>query len=113
MILKDYSSKPDRVQQLISEIGFDDLLDTEGISKLLFNRDSDESIKPRGYRILSRTGASEQDIDLLISSFKDLNGIMSLDLDALNKIFNNPEYSGRFQRELAGLRENIMVGKKI
>jgi diadenylate cyclase len=47
LILKDYSAKPERLTNLLAEISFDDLLDVEGMSKLLFNKSSDEAIHPR------------------------------------------------------------------
>jgi diadenylate cyclase len=112
-ILRDYSSRPDRVRELVSEISFDDLLDTEGISSLLFNRDSGESVKPRGYRILSRSGLDEKELDIVISGFTDLNGVLNAGLEELARVIGNPEFAERFQRELTVLRENIMVGKKI
>lgn len=113
LLVKDYANKPRRVRQLISEIGFDDLLDTEGISKLLFNRSSDETAHPKGYRVLSRANLSEEDVNLITSNFKDLNNILNSGVEELNKILNNEEFARKFHEEIATLRENIMVGKKI
>lgn len=113
MILKDYSNKPERLNQLLSEISFDDLLDVEGMSKLLFNKSSEEAVHPKGYRILSRTRASEQDVKSLVSGSKDLNGILSLGKEELMKVFSDADFAERFHKELGSLKENIMVGKKI
>lgn len=113
MILKDYSTKPERAKEIISEISFEDLLDTEGMSKILFNRNSDESIHPKGYRILSKINLSEEDACKLISSFKDLSEILNLNIEDFSKLFGNEEFAQRLQQEIAVLRENIMVGKKI
>ncbi|MFH1711514.1 MAG: DNA integrity scanning diadenylate cyclase DisA, partial [Nanoarchaeota archaeon] len=112
-ILKDYASNPDRARELISEISFDDLLDTEGIAKLLFNRSSDESAHPKGYRVLSRANLNEEDINLILSNLKDLNSVFSAGEKDFLKIFDNPDFAKSFQKELVTLRENIMVGKKI
>ncbi len=112
-IVRDYTSKPEKVRELISDISFDDLLDTEGISKLLFNRNSEESVHPKGHRILSRIRINSEEMNLILSSFSDLNSILNSGTEELAKVFNNSEFAERFQRELAGLRENIMVGKKI
>lgn len=113
MIVKDYASKPEKVKQLTSDISFDDLLDTEGVSKLLFNRDSSEAVHPKGYRLLARAGLSEQDIGLLASYFSDLNAVLNASIDEIDKAFKNRTFSEKFQQDLLALRENIMVGKKI
>lgn len=113
LLARDYANKPERVRELVSEVSFDDLLDTEGISRLLFNRGSDEAVRPKGFRILSRTNLSENDINLVISNFEDLNGILGSSIEELAKIINNSELAERFQKELGSLKENIMVGKKI
>lgn len=112
-IIKDYTNKPERVRELVSEIGFDDLLDTEGVSKLLFNRDLGESVKPKGFRLLSKSGLDEKEIELLVSNFKDLNGVLNSSNEELGKVFENPEFAERFQKDLGSLKDNIMVGKKI
>ncbi|MBU3913326.1 MAG: DNA integrity scanning diadenylate cyclase DisA [Nanoarchaeota archaeon] len=113
LILKDYVNNPERLRQLISDISFDDLLDTEGIAKLLFNRNSDESTHPRGHRVLSRTNLSEGDVNLILSNFKDLNSILGASANDFSKIFTSADFAASLQKELAVLRENIMVGKKI
>lgn len=112
-ILRDYASNPDRARELISEISFDDLLDTDGIAKLLFNRSSDESAHPKGYRVLSRANLSEEDINLILTNLGDLNAVFSASEEEILKVFNNSDFVKSFQNELATLRENIMVGKKI
>lgn len=112
-ILRDYGNKIDRIKQLISEVSFDDLLDTEGMSQLIFNRSSDEAVHPRGYRVLSRVGLGEQDVMNMITYFKDLNNVMTASREDLKKILREDDYVEDFLRELNNLKENIMVGKKI
>jgi len=112
-LLRDYVGKPDRIQELISEISFDDLIDTENISKLLFNKASDETIQPKGFRFLKKTSLNEEEISSLINNFKNLNNILNLGLEDLGKTLKNEDFSKQFQKEVSGLKENIMVGKKI
>ena len=113
LILKDYATKPERIVNLISEISFEDLIDTEGMSKLLFNKASDETIQPRGYRLLKKTRLGEPEISALIENFKNLNSITTLPLEELIKILKDESFSKQFQKDIQGLKENIMVGKKI
>lgn len=112
-IVKDYASKIERVRQIISEISFDDLLDTENMSKLLFNRGSEEPIQARGYRLLSRTGLGEGDVQKLTDSFKDLNSVLNSDAEEIMRILGQQVDSKKFIKDLNTLKENIMVGKKI
>jgi diadenylate cyclase len=113
MILKDYSNKPERIKELISGISFDDLIDTEGISKLLFNKASNEMIQPKGYRLLSRTNLAEADLHNFIEGFKNLNNILNLSIEDIKNVLKDKDFSQEFQKEVKNLRENIMVGKKI
>jgi DNA integrity scanning protein DisA with diadenylate cyclase activity len=112
-ILKDYSAKPERISQLISEISFDDLIDTEGMSKLLFNKASNEMIQPRGYRILSRTSLNEKEVEGIVHAFKNLNNIFNCSKEELSAVLKDGDFVRVFVKEISGLRENIMVGKKI
>jgi diadenylate cyclase len=113
MIMRDYSNRIERVKELITNISYDDLLDTEGMSKLLFNKDSNEAIRPKGFRILSRTKLSEGDIGSVINAHKDLNSIINLGEEELKRVLSDEEFAHSFIKELGILRENIMVGKKI
>lgn len=113
LILKDYTFKPERVMNLISEVSFDDLIDTEGMSKLLFNKSSDETIQPKGYRFLKKTSLNESDINSFVVSFKNLNNILNLGIEDLSKILKDNDFVRQFQKEVVSLKESIMVGKKI
>jgi len=112
-ILKDYTNKPDRIKQIISDVSFDDLIDTSQMSKLLFNRSGDESVQPKGYRILSSTNLDENDINQLINNFKGINTIFNLNHEDFIKILGDEDFAKDFKNRLSSLRENIMVGKKI
>jgi len=113
LILKDYSIKPERINELISGISFDDLIDTEGISKLLFNKASNEMIQPKGYRLLSRTNLAETDLQNFIEGFKNLNNILNLGIEDIKNVLKDEDFSQEFHKEMKNLRENVMVGKKI
>ncbi|MDP2926065.1 MAG: DNA integrity scanning diadenylate cyclase DisA [Nanoarchaeota archaeon] len=110
-IIKDYISRPARVRPFFDSLNFDELLDLENISKVLFGKSLDFSIIPKGYRLLSKTHLSKADIEILIKHFKNLDGIFSADKDILERLLKDDAET--LQRELSTLREHIMVGKKI
>jgi diadenylate cyclase len=112
-IMKDYTNKLERTKELISAISFDDLIDTDGMSKLIFNRSSDENIQPRGYRFLKKTSLSEEDITSFILNFKNLNNLLNTGTEDLVKVLKDGDFAKQFQKDLSNLKEAIMVGKKI
>ena len=113
LVLKDYTHKPARINHLLSDIPFDDLIDTEGISKLLFNKNSDETIQPRGFRLLNKINLGEEKTEELINNLKGLNNLFNTGRSDLLAILKDEQVTDYFQEELNKLRENIMVGKRI
>ena len=95
----------------MSNLSFDEILDTESISRVLFKKLPETRIIPKGYRILSKTNLKEHHISSLISKFNNLEEIFNSDEESLREIFN--EDFGDFKKEINNLREQIMVGKKI
>ena len=55
----------------------------------------------------------EKDIKLLTSSFKTFDQILSADEESLMKIFKKKEQVNFFNEEMRGIREKIVIGKRI
>jgi len=111
IIIRDYIAKPARILQFLDGLSFDELLDVENIAKFLFGKSLDTGISPKGYRILSKTRLSKQEIDSLIKQFKNLDNILNADYDILERILKDD--AENFQKELSNIREHIVVGKRI
>ena len=110
-IVRDYIARPSRVRPFFDSLNFDEILDLENISRVLFARPLDTSVIPKGYRLLNKTRLAKSEIESLIKHFRNLEGIFSSEKDALGRIIKeNPE---SLIREISTLREHIMVGKKI
>jgi len=111
LIMKDYFLKPMRARQFFDSLSFDGLLDLENIGKVLFSKSLENSITPRGYRILSKTHLAREEIEGLIRHFKNLEGIFGASKESVRRIIkDNPD---KLQKELSNLREHIIVGKKV
>jgi diadenylate cyclase len=110
-LLKDYSSKPQNVKKMLASISFDGIIDTDSLSRLLFESSSEAQISPKGYRILSKLNLTDREIKLMINEFENLSGIISSSDDDLDKILKAKTSS--FRKEFEGLKEQILVGKKI
>jgi len=110
-IIEDYLSKPEKIKDFFDNLGFEGLLDAENIAKFLFGKISETKIIPKGYRILSKTSLSRDEIEILINSLKNLEGVVDADEEILKKILKN--HTENFKKEFNSLKEQIMVGKKI
>jgi len=111
LIMKDYFVKPLKARQFFDGLSFDGLLDLENIGFVLFDKSLETNIIPKGYRLLSKTHLSREEIDSLVKHFKNLDGVFGANKEIIRKIIkDNPD---KLQKELMNLREHIVVGKKI
>ncbi|HTY44202.1 MAG TPA: DNA integrity scanning diadenylate cyclase DisA [Patescibacteria group bacterium] len=114
LLFRDYfGSKYIRAKTILESMNFDFLVETQNISRMLFNELHDRGISPRGVRILSKTNLVEKDIKLLTTSFKSLDQILSANEEDLMKIFKKREQINFFNEEIRGIKEKIVIGKKI
>jgi len=110
-ILQDYSSKPQNLKKILSEITFEGVIDIESLSRLLFENSPDTQIIPKGYRLLSKLNLTEREIFSLIETFGNLSSIFEASDEELNKILKAKTPS--FRKEFENLREQILIGKKV
>jgi diadenylate cyclase len=111
LIIRDYFSKPAKVEQYFDNLSFEGLLDLESISKFLFGDVSETNIISRGYRILNKTSLEKNEIEILLVNFNDLDEILNADERDLKRVLKKA--AEQFKKEMNALREQIMVGKKI
>jgi len=111
VIIKDYVQNPVKVRNFFDKLSFEGLLDAENIARLLFGELSETKIVPKGYRILCKTNLSENEINNLIISFKNLEGILSADEEKLKKVLKNRVQS--FQEEFVKVKEQVMMGGRV
>lgn len=111
LIIKDYIQKPAKIRNFFDNLSFEGLLDVENLTKFLFGKLSETKIIPKGYRLLSKTNLSNEEIDSLIINFKNFDGLVNADEYKLKRILK--ERAEDFQKEFVKLREQIMIGKKI
>jgi len=106
LILKDYDAK-----ETLDEFNFDDLLDTENISQLLFSLSAEDKVQAKGYRILNKMNLDKKIVNKIMNNPADFNTLLTADDEKLKKILGNE--AENFQKELSSLKEQIMMAKKI
>jgi diadenylate cyclase len=114
LILEDYFTGDSlRIKNILESMNFDFLLETSNISRMIFEDLHDNPVSPKGFRILSKTGLLEKDINLLLNNFGNLDKIFELGMEDLGSVFKNEGFVGALISDLRNLREKILAGKRV
>lgn len=109
LVIKDYITRL-KAKQFLSNLNFEELLDLDNLSSVLFKSSLEKEIQPSGYRLLLKTSLTKTEIENLIKHFENINKILEGDDSKLSQILKEP---ASFKNQLNHLREQIMIGKKI
>lgn len=115
LLLKDHSRNLDFTQTALPSLTFDELIEPENIARILLYSSITENVKPKGYRLLSKTSLSEESIDALVKHFGNLQNLMetlSLQSNKFVEIIGEKE-TKKLVRDLENLKEQALLGKKI
>ncbi|MDP3026315.1 MAG: DNA integrity scanning diadenylate cyclase DisA, partial [Nanoarchaeota archaeon] len=110
LILRDYGVEKEKEEALI-DFAFDDLLEMENISSILFSASLETKVQAKGYRILDKIDLKKETFNKIIEHFENLESILSSDANLLNEVLGDEAES--FQKDLSSLKEQIMMAKKI
>jgi len=111
LLLRDYSSRIQNTKRILSSINFDSVPDMESLSLMLFETSADDSIIPKGFRILEKLNLTEREIKTLIINFENLKNIIDANEQEISKILRAK--SASFKKELDIIKEQILMGKKV
>ena len=110
-IIKDYSYQTieETKNQLVS-LDFENLFDIDSTAEILFKKNQ-KQVSPKGYRFLSATSLTDEDITQLVEEFQTLIAIIEANPDQLRPILKiRPE---SIKQEISTLREQILTGKEV
>ena len=110
-IIKDYLKNNDPIIDFLGSLNFEEILDIERIARNLFNQPQDQTINPKGFRIMNKTTLHEETIESLIREFETLERIINADHEMLIRTLGTNV--DRFHKEISHLREQILIGKKV
>jgi len=114
ILLKDYApSNQKRLNTILSHLNYEGLLDIETLSRLLFEVHPDDTIAPRGYRMLNKTNLSKGELKNIINYFGNLNLILNANLQQLKEALKSEKRAETLQKELSSVKEQLLTGRKI
>jgi diadenylate cyclase len=109
-IIGDYSLKPiKKAKTILSCMTFEGLLDLEAISSLIFEKNSEEIIIPKGKRFLSKLNLTEKERQNLLEKFSNLNEIINSEVESFAEILKLK--AEKTKEDISHLREQIFAGK--
>jgi len=84
--IKDYSRLGlQKSKKILSVLTYDELLEPDNLKQCLGV--SEDSILPKGYRILEKEGIVGDDLEILVKNFKNLTSILEIDRGSLTPLF--------------------------
>jgi len=110
-VIKDYSNKPQNTKRILDGITFEGVIDTESLSRMIFENSPDTQLSPRGFRLLNKLNLTEREIKSLIGYFENLSNLLDAKDEELRKVLKGK--SDSFRKELDNLKEQILMGKKV
>lgn len=109
-MIRDYSPLSlKKTKLLLSNLTFDSLTEPESVARLVFQKDLEDSISPKGIRFLAYIGLTDKEALLIINEFKDLVGILEAEESKLEGILKGR--AAFVKNEITELREQILEGK--
>ena len=112
LILKDYSRREALATKiLLSELSLDELIEPMNIVKILGYNEINDRVVTKGFRILSKTDMTREDMEALIQKMEYFQAI-SESKEAVEEVIGR-EKAETLMQELSLLKEQAMLGKKI
>lgn len=110
-ILRDYSKLAlKRSKALLETFNFDSLIDLEVIAKIMFAKNLEESVSPRGYRFLSNLRLDEREIFQIVKTFGYLKEIFDSNPLDLQVVLKNRD-AKTVKDEISYVREQFLSGR--
>jgi diadenylate cyclase len=109
-MIRDYSPRSlKRTRALLANLTFESLTEVEVIARLIFEKELNETISPRGFRFLTYLGIPEKETSLIVNELHNLNQILECDEKKLESILKGR--TATIKQEIQELRGQILEGK--
>lgn len=115
LLLRDYSRNYEFTRTALPSLSFDEIIEPENLVRILLYSSSSEPVRPRGYRLLSKTSIDHEKIETIVSHFGELQSLMdtvNLQSGRLVELVGDKD-AKKIVREIDALKEQALLGKKI
>ncbi len=113
LVINDYTRlKVKRTKNLLSILSFEELLEPQNVV-LALGFTHENSVMPKGYRILNKANLGGGEISRIIKEFNSLNFLLESPTEALITILKSEKKARKLQKDLISMKEQVMLGKKI
>jgi diadenylate cyclase len=111
-LIRDYAKLSlKKTKLLLENLSFDGLIEIESIARLVFEKELDDIVSPRGYRFMSQLNISEKDAFAIVKEYHSLNDILNDDTNKMEDILKSNTIN--IKEEIAQLREKIAEGRVV
>ena len=111
-IIRDYAKLSlKKAKVLLENLSFEGLIELESISRLIFQKELEEIISPRGYRFMSELHISEKEASMIVKEYTSLDEILNDETTKMEEILKNNNIN--IKEEIAQLRDKISEGRII
>jgi diadenylate cyclase len=112
-IIKDYTKRDTiSTKNALFELLIEQIIESDKIIKALGFQTNDEAIVTKGFRLLNKTSMTNDDIEELIKKYENFQAILESKEEELEQVVSR-EKSKKLKKEIAELKEQVMLGKKI
>lgn len=111
-IIRDYSKLSlKKTKTLLSNLSYDGILELESIARLVFEKELEENVSPRGFRFLSELNLNEKEISNIVSAYNSLTEIINDETNKLEEILDVKTIN--IKEEIIKLKEKIIEGRVV
>jgi DNA integrity scanning protein DisA with diadenylate cyclase activity len=111
-LIRDYSKLSlKKTKLLLENLSFEGLIELESIARLIFEKELEDIVSPRGYRFMTQLNISEKEAFAIIKEYHSLNEILTDETNKMEEILRNNTLN--IKEEIAELRERIAEGRTV
>jgi diadenylate cyclase len=111
-IIRDYSKiSVKKTKTLLNNMSYEGILELESIARLVFEKELEENVSPKGFRFLSELNLSDKEISTIVSVLDNLTEIINDETNKLEQVLNVKTIN--IKEEIAKLKEKIIEGRVI
>jgi len=111
-LIRDYAKLSlKKTQTLVENLSFEGILELESIARLVFEKELDEPVSPRGFRFLAQLKLSDKEASMIVKEYENLSQILSDETNKLENVLKNNTIN--IKEGIEKLRENIVEGRTI